>query len=178
LSYYPVIATGAIAVSAQAAADQGLQHNTTFLGSGVVPYTNTNFPPVAAFNTAFKRYAPSNAEDQQAMLGWAAGKLFEAALAKVSAKARAGNVTTAMVLDGLWQLKNEKLGGLTPGATFVKGEHAVIDDCYYPLKLDAKGFSAPKADKPVCYGGSAKAAGVPAADAAPATPDLVATRDR
>jgi branched-chain amino acid transport system substrate-binding protein len=178
LNYFPVIATGAIAVSAQAAADQGLRRNTTFLGSGVVPYTENGFAPVAAFDKAFKQYAPSNAEDQQAMLGWAAGKLFEAALAKVADKARAGNVTTAMVLDGLWQLKNEKLGGLTPGATFVKGDHAVIDDCYYPLKLDGKGFSAPKGNKPVCYGSSAKAAGVPAADAAVPAPDLAATKDR
>jgi hypothetical protein len=83
-----------------------------------------------------------------------------------------------MVLDGLWQLKDEKLGGLTPGATFVKGDHAVIDDCYYPLKLDPKGFSAPKGSKPVCYGASAKAAGVTPADSVLPAPNLAATRNR
>ena len=177
LNYFPTIATGAIAVSAQASTDAGLRRNNTYLGSGVVPYPNTDLPALQAFHAAMKQYAPSNLEDQQSLLGWAAGKLFEAALAKEAAKARAGNVTTAMVLDGLWQLKNEKLGGLTPGATFIKGEHAAIDDCYYPLKLDPKGFSAPKGSKPVCYGSSAKTAGVPAADAVRA-PDLVATRVR
>jgi branched-chain amino acid transport system substrate-binding protein len=175
LNYFPTIATGAIAVSAQAAADQGLRRNVTFLGSGVVPYTNTDSPATQAFHTAMKQYAPSNLEDQQTMLGWAAGKLFEAAMAKEAAKARAGNVTTAMVLDGLWQLKDEKLGGLTPGATFVKGEHAAIDDCYYPLRLDAKGFTAPKGSKPVCYGSSGKASVTPSAAKA-AAPDLVAAR--
>jgi branched-chain amino acid transport system substrate-binding protein len=178
LNYYPTIATGAIAVSAQAATDAGLRRNNTYLGSGVVPYTTTDTPAIQAFHAAMKQYAPSNLEDQQSLLGWAAGKLFEAALAKEGAKARAGNVTTAMVLDGLWQLKGEKLGGLTPGATFVKGDHAVIDDCYYPLKLDPKGFSAPKGSKPVCYGASAKSAGVTPADAVVRAPDLVATRDR
>ncbi|HEY2832766.1 MAG TPA: ABC transporter substrate-binding protein [Sporichthyaceae bacterium] len=178
LNYYPIIATGAIAVSAQAAADQGLRHNNTFLGSGVVPYTTNDSAAIQAFHAAMKLYAPSNPEDQQTLLGWASGKLFEAALAKEAAKARAGNVTTAMVLDGLWQLKSEKLGGLTPGATFVKGDHAVVDDCYYPLKLDAQGFSAPKGSKPVCYGSSAKIAGVAPADAAVPAPDLAATKDR
>ena len=104
------------------------------------------------FDTAFKQYAPSNAEDQQAMLGWAAGKLFEAALAKESAKARAGNVTTQMVLDGLWQLKNEKLDGLSPGATFSKGSPAKAIDCYYGLRLDDAGFGAVNGSKPVCFG--------------------------
>jgi branched-chain amino acid transport system substrate-binding protein len=174
LNYFPTIATGAIAVSAQAAADQGLRRNNTYLGSGVVPYTNTTVPAVGAFLTAMERFAASSAPDQQAMLGWAAGKLFEAALGKVSDKARAGKVTTQMVLDGLWQLKNEKLGGLSPGATFTKGEPAKLIDCYYPLKLDEKGFSAPKGAKPVCISGDKVQSSVSGAKATVAGANLVA----
>ncbi|MGQ0632536.1 MAG: ABC transporter substrate-binding protein [Sporichthyaceae bacterium] len=157
LNYFPTIATGAIAVSAQAAADKGLQRNTTFLGSGLVPYTTTDTAGIKAFHIATKRYAPSAAEDQQTLLGWAAGKLFEAALAKVSERARAGDVTTAMVLEGLWQLKNEKLDGLSPGATFTKGQPATSIDCYYGLRLDSKGFGAVNGSEPVCFGASARA---------------------
>jgi len=174
LNYHPTIATGAIAVSAAAAQDQGLRRDNTYLGSGVVPYTTTDTAGIKAFHAAMARYAPSNPEDQQTLLGWASGKLFEAALAKVAAKARAGSVTTSMVLEGLWQLKDEKLGGLSPGATFAKGQHAKLVDCYYPLKLDPKGFSAPKGSTPVCYGSGNTAVGAAAPPAAFA-PDLVAT---
>jgi branched-chain amino acid transport system substrate-binding protein len=174
LNYFPTIATGAIAVSAAAAQDAGLRKDNTYLGSGVVPYTTEDSGAIKAFHVAMAHYAGSNTEDQQALLGWASGKLFEAAMAKEAAKARAGTVTTAMVLDGLWQLKDEKLGGLSPGASFSKGQHAKMVDCYYPLKLDPKGFSAPNGSSPVCYGSSGNAAVGPAAAAPGPAPDLLA----
>jgi branched-chain amino acid transport system substrate-binding protein len=156
LNYFPTIATGAIAVSAAASADAGLRRNVTFLGSGVVPYMTTDTVGIKAFHTATGRYAPSAPEDQQTLLGWAAGKLLEAALAKVSAKARGGNITTEMILEGLWQLKGEKLDGLSPGATFTKGSPAKSIDCYYGLRLDDKGFGAVNGSKPVCFGADKK----------------------
>ncbi len=156
LNYFPTIATGAIAVSAAAAADAGLRRNVTFLGSGVVPYMTTDTVGIKAFHTATQRYAPSAPEDQQTLLGWAAGKLLEAALDKVSAKARGGNITTEMILEGLWQLKGEKLDGLSPGATFTKGSPAKSIDCYYGLRLDDKGFGAVNGSKPVCFGADKK----------------------
>jgi branched-chain amino acid transport system substrate-binding protein len=84
------------------------------------------------------------------MMGWSAGKLFEAALAKVAAKARVGDVTTQMVLDGLWQLKNEKLGGLSPGVTFAQGKAGSAPRCYYSLLLTAAGVTAPLGSKVRC----------------------------
>jgi len=151
LNYFPTISMGAIGLSAAASADAGLRRNRTFLGSGVVPYTTTDTPGIQAFHVATKRYAPSAPEDQQTLLGWASGKLLEAALAKVSAKVRAGDITTQMILDGLWQLKNEKLDGLSPGATFAKGAPAKAIDCYYGLRLDVHGFAAVNGSKPVCF---------------------------
>ncbi|HUR75359.1 MAG TPA: ABC transporter substrate-binding protein [Sporichthya sp.] len=168
LNYFPTIATGAIAVSAAAAADAGLRRNVTFLGSGVVPYMTTDTPGIKAFHDATKRYAPTAPEDQQTLLGWGAGKLLEAALTKVSAKARGGNITTQMILEGLWQLKNEKLDGLSPGATFTQGSPAKSIDCYYGLRLDDKGFGAPNGSKPVCFGADKKLESGAAAPAAPA----------
>jgi branched-chain amino acid transport system substrate-binding protein len=185
LGYKPTIATGAIAVSQQAAVDPNLRTLGTFLGTGIAPFTEATAPPVAAFLAGMARYAPGAAVEQQAMLGWAAGKLFEAAMSKVADKARAGDVTTAMVLDGLWQLKDEKLGGLSPGATFVKGSPAKYVDCYYGLELGPKGFSSPTGAKPVCYGGGSGSAvqsqAVASAMTAPlvlAMPVLVRSRRR
>lgn len=185
LGYKPTIATGAIAVSQQAAVDPNLRTLGTFLGTGIAPFTEVAAPPVAAFVAGMARYAPGAAVEQQAMLGWAAGKLFEAAMSKVADKARAGDVTTAIVLDGLWQLKDEKLGGLSPGATFVKGSPAKYVDCYYGLELGPKGFSSPTGPKPVCYGGgsgsavqSQAVASAMTAPFVPAMPVLVRSRRR
>ncbi|HEX3610094.1 MAG TPA: ABC transporter substrate-binding protein [Sporichthyaceae bacterium] len=158
LNYFPAISMGAIGLSAAASVDPGLRRNRTFLGSGLVPYTTTDTAGIQAFHAATARYAPSAPEDQQTLLGWAAGKLLEAAVAKVAAQARAGTITTAMVLDGLWQLTNEKLQGLSPGATFTKGSPAKAVDCYYGLRLDEKGFAAVDGSRPVCFGPDRKLA--------------------
>jgi branched-chain amino acid transport system substrate-binding protein len=152
IGFKPAIATSAIAVSAQAAADPTLRQFGTYLGTNNVPFIADDSPAAAAFRDAMKRYAPSAALEEQALLGWAAGKLFETALAKVADKARAGDVTTQMVLDGLWQLKNEKLGGLGPGVTFTQGKAATGSDCFYGLRLGTDGYSAPLGAKPTCFG--------------------------
>jgi branched-chain amino acid transport system substrate-binding protein len=159
LNYFPTIATGAVGVSAAVSIDAGVRRNGMYLGNGIVPFTTTDTPAIQAFHAAFKQYAPSAPEEQQALLGWTAGKLFEAALAKVAAEARAGDVTTALILEGLWQLKNEKLGGLGPGVSFVKEQPAKTLECYYPIKLDGQGFSAPAGSKVQCFGGGEQAAG-------------------
>jgi branched-chain amino acid transport system substrate-binding protein len=164
LGYRPKIAAGAIAVSAAVSDDKNLQQDNMFLGTPIAPYLTAESTGARDFRTAMQRYAPSVALDQQTMLGWAAGKLFEAALAKVADKARGGNVTTEMVLDGLWQLKNEKLAGLSPGATFTRGEPAKPRDCYYALRLAAGGFSAPNGDKLTCPGEKSPARGAQGSD--------------
>ncbi len=151
LNYYPTFATAAIAVSAAAAADAGLRRNKTFLGSSIVPYTLNDSPGLQAFHQAMQRYAPTTKEDQLTLLGWASGKLFEAALAKVATEARAGNVTTQLILKGLWQLKNERLDGLSPGATFTENAPAKALDCYYGLRLDESGFAAVRGSTLVCF---------------------------
>jgi branched-chain amino acid transport system substrate-binding protein len=168
LNYFPTTATGAIGVSAAASADQGVRRNGAFLGSGVAPYTAADLPSVQAFRDAMGRYAASSAVDQQTLLGWASGKLFEAALKNVSAKARAGDVTTAVILDGLAAVKNEKLAGLSPGATFTRGQPAKLIDCYYPLRLEDKGFSSPLGGKAACFNGNKIQVGTVADSGSPA----------
>ncbi|GAA0604142.1 hypothetical protein GCM10009547_02400 [Sporichthya brevicatena] len=154
LNYFPTISMGAIGLSAAAAADAGLRRNKTFLGSGVVPYTTTDTPGIRAFHAATQRWMPAGPIDQQTLLGWAAGKLLEAALAQVSGPASGGAVTTDLILDGLWRLKNEKLDGISPGATFTRGRPATAVDCYYGLRLDEHGFGAVAGSRPTCFDAS------------------------
>lgn len=180
LGYRPVLASGSIGTPGSAGADPSLQQNELYLGTPVMPYLATDSPAVVEWQAAMKKFAPNQALEQSMIIGWSAGKLFEAALAKVAGKARAGNVTTEMVLEGLWQIKDEKLGGLSPGVSFAKGTPATYVDCYYTLKITRGGFAAPTGKKVSCYkpgsntllagaGSGAQAVGYPAAWAGLAT---------
>jgi len=150
LNYYPQLATSAIGIPPAAAGDPSLQKDTVYLGSQNVPFSTTDTPGAAAFHLALARYAPGFQPDENTLAGWTSGKVFEAAMAKTATQAHAGNVTTAMVLDGLWQLKNEKLDGLAAGVTFTKGETARTPRCYYTLLLAAGGVTAPFGSKIKC----------------------------
>lgn len=152
LNYKPLIATAGVVMNPQAVNDKNLRSLGVYLGTGVAPFLSAELPGVAEMQTAMKKYAPNAPLDQGVMLGWSSGKLFELALAKVAEKARGGDVTTQMVLDGLWQIQNEKLQGMSPGVTFAKGKVAAAPNCYFGLKLGAEGFSAPSGSKPLCFG--------------------------
>ncbi len=150
LNYFPQLATSAIGIPPAAAGDPALQKNTVYLGGQNVPFPTTDTPGAQEFHAALKQFLPSFTPDGNTMAGWASGKLFEAALAKVAAKARAGDVTTEMVLEGLWQIKNETLNGLAPELTFVKGGLPKLPRCYFVLLLNANGVTAPQGSKLNC----------------------------
>jgi branched-chain amino acid transport system substrate-binding protein len=77
---------------------------------------------------------------------WAAGMLFEAA-------ARAGhlgdNPTPAQVLDGLYALKGETLGGLTAPLTFTKGQPTSLK-CWFYYQVKDNKFTNPFGATPTC----------------------------
>ena len=151
LNYHPTLATSAIGVSAQAAMDQNVQQDGVYLGAGIAPFSDLSTPAGQEFDAAIKRYAPGFTPDQNTMAGWSSGKLFEAAMAKVAQEALSGDVTVAMVLKGLWSLRDEKLNGLSMGVTFTKEQPAQSHDCYYILKLDGRGVTSPHGSKLNCF---------------------------
>ncbi|MGQ0624009.1 MAG: ABC transporter substrate-binding protein [Sporichthyaceae bacterium] len=152
LNYRPLIATTAIILNPQAVADKNLQSFGVVLGHNVAPFVTSEIAGVAELVAAMAKFSPKTVVDQAVMLGWSSGKLFEAALAKVADQARAGDVTTQMIMEGLWKLKEEKLDGLSAGVTFGKGKLPSAPPCYFSLKLTSAGWSAPEGGKPVCNG--------------------------
>ncbi|MBA3745171.1 ABC transporter substrate-binding protein [Sporichthya sp.] len=150
LGYKPSYATIAIAISGTSAQDPNLQAAGTFLGSATTPYLTSDTPGMKMFQEVIKQFAGSQRIDQSTLTGYSSGLLFEAALAKVADKARAGEVTPELVMEGLWQLKNEKLGGIGAGVTFAKGKNAVSAPCYFALGVRVGGFWAPRGSKPQC----------------------------
>ncbi len=68
---------------------------------------------------------------------WASGMLFAAA-------AKAGNLgdnpTSAQVLQGLYALKDETLGGLAPPLTYTQGKPTTVD-CWFYLGIQNQQFA-------------------------------------
>jgi branched-chain amino acid transport system substrate-binding protein len=122
-----------------------------YSGSPNAPLAATGVPAIEAFKTALKTFSPDFVADQSALSGWAAGKLFEAAINAVSAKARAGSITTAMVYEGLYSLKNETMGGLGPGVTFKPGQKPQTQPCYYAVAVIDKQYRAPLGAQKLCF---------------------------
>jgi branched-chain amino acid transport system substrate-binding protein len=143
--------TGATAIGNPASADNPqLRANGVFLGAQVAPFIANDTPGLKEWHQALSTFAPELRAGHATMLGWTSGKLFEAALAKVPAQARGGDITTAVVLDGLWSIKDEKLDGLSPGVTFVKGKASPPDRCSFILGIGPDGWMSPTGSEPEC----------------------------
>jgi branched-chain amino acid transport system substrate-binding protein len=151
LGYNPTGITGVAAIgNPQAGNDANMRKNTMYMGGQVAPFVATDTPGAKEFHAAVDRYAPGMTIGQATMMGWTSGKLFEAALAKVADKVRSGDVNTALVLDGLWLLKSEKLDGLSPGVTFAKEKPAVPTKCAFIVAITKDGWTAPQGSKVEC----------------------------
>jgi branched-chain amino acid transport system substrate-binding protein len=156
LGYAPSSATSALSVSAEAALDPNFRKLGVFLGTGNAPYQAGDTIGGKAFKAAYDRFAAGSSIDQNTISQWTSGKLFEKAIANVFQKARSGPITRDLLFEGLWQIKNEKLGGLAPGITFNKNAPPAQNDCYALLNLTTSGYTAPKGSQFECFKGLPK----------------------
>jgi branched-chain amino acid transport system substrate-binding protein len=151
IGYRPLLAVGAATFSLQNTQDPNLRAFGMVSESPVAPWMVQDTPAAQVFHAAMTQYAPAAQPDGEAVLAWTSGKLLEAAVAKVPATERAGDLTTALILDGLGRIHDENLGGLTGPLTFTPGEkHAVSNGCIYFERLGPNGWTTPTGSRPVC----------------------------
>ncbi len=151
IGFRPPSATSSIAVGPNTAADPNIQAASVYLSSSNPSYVNDSIAPVQAFLNAMKRYAPGARIDQSAMGGYSAGKLFEAGMAKVAAKARNGPVTTALIIEGMDSLKNDTIGGFSSvPLTFKPGGPHPTGDCYFITLINKQGLTDLTKGRPQC----------------------------
>ncbi|GAA0628688.1 hypothetical protein GCM10009547_35400 [Sporichthya brevicatena] len=168
IGYYPPSATIGLAVGAAAAADPNVRKSTVTVTPVNAPHFNTFTPGVADFVRVMKRYAPGVELDSSSMSAYTAGRLFEAALAKVASEARSGPVTTAMILKGLNSIKNERLDGLVAAPlTFKAGEPHPAQPCAYITVVLANGIADPSKGKASCLAKNLTANGAQSGAASP-----------
>jgi branched-chain amino acid transport system substrate-binding protein len=151
LGYRPLLTGVGQSISLGQSTDANLRSFGLAVASGVAPWTEDDTPGVKAYRAAPARYAPSLQPDGSSISGWTAGKLMEAAIAGVAAKARSGPLTTALVMEGLGTIKNQDLGGLTAALTFTPDQKASKSSgCIFYELLGTGGWTAPRGSRKVC----------------------------
>jgi branched-chain amino acid transport system substrate-binding protein len=95
-------------------------------------------PKLQMYRDAMDRYQPKAYRGDLGGGVFVAGKLLEEKIGPFIGEPP----TTAQILEGLYSLSNEKLGGLLPGVGFVHGEHFGTNQCVVPVKLTGGKFVA------------------------------------
>jgi branched-chain amino acid transport system substrate-binding protein len=132
----------------QAATQNSLQDpllNGFLLGLQVEPSTVTGSAAINEMQAAMARYAPGTTVDSNVVVGWTAAKLFEAATQHLS-----DPPTSASILQGLWSIKNNDLGGLTYPLTFTQGQDAPHVFCYWLLMIKNGQYVSPNNGTRAC----------------------------
>ena len=119
--------------------------------SGAIPFNVKNTPATKTMYAALNKYEPSLVTsgnfNEYVVQFWAAGLLLTAAAQNAGLKS--GPVTSAELLKGLYKIKNDTLGGLTPALTFHKGVPNPVD-CWFYQGTKGGHFTTPFGLKPVC----------------------------
>jgi branched-chain amino acid transport system substrate-binding protein len=95
-------------------------------------------PKMQFYRDAMDRYQPRAYRGDLGGGVFVVGRLIEEKIGPFIGEPPA----TAQILEGLYALSNEKLGGLLPGVGFVNGEHFGTNQCVVPVKLTGGKFVA------------------------------------
>jgi branched-chain amino acid transport system substrate-binding protein len=143
IGYHPLFFTGgALATPALA---QDAQAEGLIDLSYVAPFTQVSNPQVAAMQAAIKQYAPGVPLSPGTMVGWVAGLLFAEAAQHLSA-----TPTSKDLLQSLWSIKNDDLGGTTQPLTFAQGQNTTPQICFWTLQIHNGGFIQTGSPNRVC----------------------------
>jgi branched-chain amino acid transport system substrate-binding protein len=107
-------------------------------------------PAVDEYVQALQKYVPSRLTNGNVFMGWAwvSAKLFEKAAQKVGDKP-----TSQDILEGLWSMKGETLGGLTPGKaarTFTRNQPTPETYCVFEGRMRNGKWEATQGLAPIC----------------------------
>jgi branched-chain amino acid transport system substrate-binding protein len=113
-------------------------------------FLRSGSPAIDEMVAALRTYAPARLASGSLVIteSWVSAKLLEKAAANVGDKP-----TSQEILDGLWAMKGETLGGLTAGRaarTFTRGQATPETFCIYETKLVKGKWTAPNGFDPIC----------------------------
>jgi branched-chain amino acid transport system substrate-binding protein len=119
-------------------------------GADALPFNETGTAAAKTFHAALQKYEPSvlngSSFTQIDEVDWASGELFAAA----AEAGDLGNKPTSKQLEaGLYKLKGETLGGLTPPLTFHKGKPTTVS-CIFIMGISNGKITEPQGVTPFC----------------------------
>jgi len=114
------------------------------------PFSDTSNSGIKQMQKALEKYAPglmkSSLYDENVVYAWAAGMLFKAA----AQAAHLGNdAKSAQVVNGLYDLKSDTLGGVAPPLSYQRGKKHTID-CGFVEGVQNNAFFLPQGQTQVC----------------------------
>ena len=119
-----------------------LAKDPNMAGSPGVSYTAPFFfapnPAIGRFHKAMAQYAAKAPLTGSASLGWSAAELLGAAARRLSPAP-----TSADILEGLWALAGDDLGGLTASLRFTRDEPTVPPVCYWQVVVADNSYQSP-----------------------------------
>jgi branched-chain amino acid transport system substrate-binding protein len=145
-NYHPIYSTASIALTANLQSDPLLE--------GMVgpqawfPWPSTS-GPAADYQAAVRQYDPSLTLGGATSAVWVSGALLAAAVAAANIPP-SQPVTSQDILNGLWTIHDNTLGGLTSALTFVKGQPAPQASCYFSVKIVKSVWTSGNGGNPTC----------------------------
>ena len=103
----------------------------------------TSNPQIAQFQDALRKFAPGLPASPATASGWTTAKLFELAAQNVPEQP-----TSQAILDGLWNVKNNDLGGLTYPLTYNREQKTPPTKCFFTVAVKKGQWTG--GDKLVC----------------------------
>jgi branched-chain amino acid transport system substrate-binding protein len=140
--WHPVF-VGGVAIYEDAFPQAGDEVEGTLASSATTPYVTS--PTLADYREAVARYVPGGRLGGTGASAWVQGRLFERVASRIT-----GDVTPATLLQALYTIKDETLGGTVPPITFRPGPHGGVNLCTVPVKATGGKWTAPLGDKFVC----------------------------
>ena len=117
-----------------------------------IPWFVKNTPATKAMYAAWKKYEPNILTDpnfnELAVEGWASGLLLAAAVEGANIPA-SQSMTAADVLNGMYTIHNNTLGGIAPALTFTRGKPA-LTDCWFLMRTSNGKYTTPYGLKTFC----------------------------
>jgi branched-chain amino acid transport system substrate-binding protein len=135
-NYHPLYEAESIGVSQSMASDATL--NGMISSQATFPWMDGFTPAQATYQAAIKQYAPSLVGSGASSGEWTSGMLAVAADQDLGA-----TPTSAQFFQGLWTIKNDNLGGLSPPLTFNANGNASPTSCYFLVTLQNGQFVDP-----------------------------------
>lgn len=119
-------------------------------------FLQSGSPGLQEYGQVLHTYAPNLASDGQGTQtwGWTSAKVFQdAAMAATAHLKPTDKVTSQEILNGLWSLRTDTLGGIDPGPlsrSFTKGRMAPDPFCVFVSRLESGRWIAPRGMTPLC----------------------------